>query len=98
MAAPTLTSAFFRRIARLGSTKASSKGELLAFVSSACFLIVVFFGFTTVNKDLTISYSQLTGANYFEALAPFGPVATLFVRTIFVAFLAALGSLLIAFP
>ena len=106
MAAPTLTSAFFRRIARLGSTKASSKGELLAFVSSAWFLIflfapvliVVFFGFTTVNKDLTISYSQLTGANYFEALAPFGPVATLFVRTIFVAFLAALGSLLIAFP
>src|SRR5712691_766126 len=106
MAAPTFTSAFFRRIARLGSTQASSKGELLAFVSSAWFLIflfvpvliVVFFGFTTVNKDLTISYSQLTGANYFEALAPFGPVATLFGRTIFVAFLAALGSLVIAFP
>jgi ABC-type spermidine/putrescine transport system permease subunit II len=106
MAAPTLTSAFFRRISRLGSTQASSKGELLASVSSIWFLIflltpvliVVFFGFTTVNSDLTISYSQLTGDNYLEALAPFGAVATLFVRTIIVAFLAAVGSLVIAFP
>src|SRR2546425_6226131 len=106
MATPTLTSAFFRRIARLGSTKASSKGELLASVSDVWFLIfllvpiliVVFFGFTTVNLDLTISYSRLTGANYLGALDPFGPVATLFVRTILVAFLAALGSLVIAFP
>src|SRR2546422_101654 len=39
MATPTLTSAFFRRIARLGSTKASSKGELLASVSDVWFLI-----------------------------------------------------------
>src|SRR3989454_11848145 len=39
MATPTLTSAFFRRIARLGSTKASSKGELLASVSALWFLI-----------------------------------------------------------
>src|SRR3989449_528091 len=39
MATPTLTSAFFRRIARLGSTKASSKGELLASVSAVWFLI-----------------------------------------------------------
>ena len=106
MATPTLTSAFFRRIARLGSTKASSKGELLASVSSVWFLIfllapiliVVFFGFTTVNQDLTISYSQLTGANYLGALDPFGPVATLFVRTLGVALLAAVGSLVIAFP
>src|SRR5256712_671605 len=106
MATPTLTSAFFRRIARLGSTKASSKGELLASVSAVWFLIfllvpiliVVFFGFTTVNQDLTISYSRLTGANYLGALDPFGPVATLFVRTLGVAFLAAVGSLVIAFP
>jgi len=106
MATPTLTSAFFRRIARLGSTKASSKGELLASVSALWFLIfllvpiliVVFFGFTTVNQDLTISYSRLTGANYLGALDPFGPVATLFVRTLGVAFLAAVGSLVIAFP
>src|SRR5947209_5102177 len=106
MATPTLTSAFFRRIARLGSTKASSKGELLASVSAVWFLIfllapiliVVFFGFTTVNQDLTISYSQLTGANYLGALDPFGPVATLFVRTLGVAFLAAVGSLVVAFP
>src|SRR2546425_1144727 len=106
MATPTLTSAFFRRIARLGSTKASSKGELLASVSAVWFLIfllvpiliVVFFGFTTVNQDLTISYSRLTGANYLGALDPFGPVATLFVRTLGVAFLAAVGSLAVAFP
>src|SRR2546427_8249365 len=106
MATPTLTSAFFRRIARLGSTKASSKGELLASVSDVWFLIfllvpiliVVFFGFTTVNLDLTISYSRLTGANYLGALDPFGPVATLFVRTLGVAFMAAGGSLVIAFP
>src|SRR5213593_2199196 len=106
MATPTLTSAFFRRIARLGSTKASSKGELLASVSDVWFLIfllvpiliVVFFGFTTVNQDLTISYSRLTGANYLGALDPFGPVATLFVRTLGVAFMAAVGSLVIAFP
>src|SRR3989441_5287605 len=106
MATPTLTSAFFRRIARLGSTKASSKGELLASVSALWFLIfllvpiliVVFFGFTTVNQDLTISYSRLTGANYLGALDPFGPVATLFVRTLGVAFLAAVGSLAVAFP
>src|SRR3989454_3341677 len=106
MATPTLTSAFFRRIARLGSTKASSKGELLASVSDVWFLIfllvpiliVVFFGFTTVNQDLTISYSRLTGANYLGALDPFGPVATLFVRTLGVAFLAAVGSLAVAFP
>src|SRR3989449_1072687 len=106
MATPTLTSAFFRRIARLGSTKASSKGELLASVSDVWFLIfllvpiliVVFFGFTTVNQDLTISYSRLTGANYLGALDPFGPVATLFVRTLGVAFLAAVGSLVIAIP
>src|SRR2546421_2891628 len=106
MATPTLTSAFFRRIARLGSTKASSKGELLASVSALWFLIfllvpiliVVFFGFTTVNQDLTISYSRLTGANYLGALDPFGPVATLFVRTLGVAFMAAVGSLVIAFP
>src|SRR3989442_4355852 len=106
MATPTLTSAFFRRIARLGSTKASSKGELLASVSDVWFLIfllvpiliVVFFGFTTVTLDLTISYSRLTGANYLGALDPFGPVATLFVRTLGVAFLAAVGSLVIAFP
>src|SRR3989442_6971072 len=105
MVTPTLTSAFFRRIARLGSTKAS-KGELLASVSAVWFLIfllvpiliVVFFGFTTVNQDLTISYSRLTGANYLGALDPFGPVATLFVRTLGVAFLAAVGSLVIAFP
>src|SRR2546430_4581408 len=106
MATPTLTSAFFRRIARLGSTKASSKGELLASVSDVWFLIfllvpiliVVFFGFTTVNQDLTISYSRLTGANYLGALDPFGPVATLFVRTLGVAFMAAVGSLFIPFP
>src|SRR5437899_12902986 len=105
MATPTLTSAFFRRIARLGSTKASSKGELLASVSDVWFLIfllvpiliVVFFGFTTVNQDLTISYSRLTGANYLGALDPFGPVATHFVRTLGVAFLAAVGFLVIAF-
>src|SRR3989449_7356581 len=92
--------------ARLGSTKASSKGELLASVSDVWFLIfllvpiliVVFFGFTTVNQDLTISYSRLTGANYLGALDPFGPVATLFVRTLGVAFMAAVGSLVIAFP
>src|SRR5438132_10392622 len=106
MATPPLTSAFFRRIARLGSTKASSKGELLASVSDVWFLIfllvpiliVVFFGFTTVNQDLTISYSRLTGANYLGALDPFGPVATLFVRTLGVAFMAAVASLVIAFP
>src|SRR3989442_2766172 len=106
MVTPTLTSAFFRRIARLGSTKASSKGELLASVSAVWFLIfllvpiliVVFFGFTTVNQDLTISYSRLTGANYLGALDPFGPVATLFVRTLGVAFMAAVRSLVIGVP
>src|SRR5207244_8010855 len=80
MATPTLTSAFFRRIARLGSTKASSKGELLASVSDVWFLIfllvpiliVVFFGFTTVNRDLRFCSCGFRGGTYFEPLVPFG--------------------------
>src|SRR5207245_10658356 len=101
MATPTLTSAFFRRIARLGSTKASSKGELLASVSDVWFLIfllvpiliVVFFGFTTVNQDLTISYSRLTAANHLGALDPLGTVPTVFVTPLGVSLMAAAGSL-----
>ncbi len=106
MATSSFTSRVARRVALYTTAKASLKGELLAATSSLWFLlfllvpllIVVFFGFATVNNDLTISYTQLTGANYIRALDPFGQVAGLALRTILVAMVAALGSLAVAFP
>lgn len=81
MSTATWTQALSRRVARLGAGKPSRKGELLASASSLWFLafllaplvIVLFFGFTTINYDLTISYTRLTGASYLAALDPFGP-------------------------
>ena len=108
MAAQTRTTMnrWARAMARLTSGKESLKGELLAFASSFWFalfllvplLIVVFFGFTTVNYNLTVSYTNLTGAWYLDALNPFGTVISLALRTVGFAIAAALGALLVGIP
>lgn len=84
----------------------STKGELLGFTSSFWFglfllvplLIVVFFGFTTVNYDLTVSYTRLTSAWYLSALNPFGTVLALAFRTVLFAIAASVGALFMGIP
>jgi ABC-type spermidine/putrescine transport system permease subunit II len=106
MATRTTTDRWARTLARLTSERESLKGELLAFASSLWFglfllvplLIVVFFGFTTVNYNLTVSYTQLTTAWYQDALNPFGTVIGLAVRTVAFAIIAAAGALFVGIP
>ncbi len=105
MATPT-TERRARILARLTSGPEALKGEFLAFASSIWFalfllvplLIVVYFGFTTVNYDLTISYTRLTVAWYEDALNPFGTVISLALRTVGFAVAAAVGALLVGTP
>jgi len=86
--------------------RGSLKGEILSAGSNLWFLlfilfptlIVVFFGFTSINPDLTISYSRLSLANYLYALSPYGIVLRLTLRTIFVSTLTTIGSLVISYP
>ncbi len=106
MATTTLTSRMARRVALITTGRESLKGALLAASSSLWFLIfllaplliIVFFGFTTINYDLTLSYTRLTASNFLNALNPTGHVASLTLRTLLVATVSALGSLLVAFP
>lgn len=106
MATRTAMNRWARGVARVTSGRESLKGELLALASSLWFglfllvplLIVVFFGFTTVNYDLTISYTALTSAWYRAALNPFGTVIGLALRTIGFAVVAAIGALLVGMP
>ncbi len=106
MATATKTTRFSRWVTGLTGGTDSLKGELLAFASSSWFglfllvplLIVVFFGFTTVNYDLTVSYTNLTGAWYWDALNPFGTVIGLALRTIGFAIAATVGALLVGMP
>ncbi len=94
------------RRSRLAAASEPAKGEALAFASSFWFglfllvplLIVVFFGFTTVNYDLTISYTRLTTDWYASALNPFGSVIALGVRTVGFAIAATLGALIVGIP
>ncbi len=106
MATSSATAKVARRIALYTSGKESLKGEVLSATSSLWFLlflllpmiIVVFFGFATINTDLTISYNQLTFANYVYALNPLGIVTRLTIRTVGVAIVAAIGALAVSFP
>ncbi len=106
MATKELAGRSMRRISLFTSGKESLKGELLAFASSLWFLlfllvpllIIVFFGLTTVNYNLTISYTQLTSAWYLGALNPFGNVMALALKTVGFAIAAALGALLVGTP
>ncbi len=106
MATRTTTDRWARALARLTTERESLKGELLAFASSFWFglfllvplLIVVFFGFTTVNYNLTVSYTQLTTAWYQDALNPFGTVISLALRTVGFAIAAAIGALFVGIP
>lgn len=108
MQAPTdrMVSKVARRMARYTSGKESLKGELLSLASNLWFLlfllmplfIVVFFGFTTVNYDLTLNYTKLSSANYLAALNPFGLVFGLTMRTFLISITATLGSLAFAYP
>ncbi len=82
------------------------KGSILAFSSSLWFvlfivlpsIIVVIFGLTSFNPDLSISYSRLTWAHYVSALDPFGPVTSLTIRTLLVSLATTLGSLIVYYP
>ncbi len=106
MAASSVTSKVARRVALYTSGRESLKGETLSAASSLWFLlflllpmvIVVFFGFATINTDLTISYSRLTLDNYRFALNPLGIVTRLTIRTVLVAVVAAAGALAASFP
>ena len=106
MATRASTTRWARGLARLTSGKGSTKGELLALASSVWFglfllvplLIVLFFGFTTVNYNLTLSYTNLTPAWYQAALNPFGVVIALALRTLAFAVAASVGALLVGLP
>ena len=106
MATSDFTSRMVRRVALATSGRDALKGTLLAAASSLWFLafllvpllIIVYFGFTTINYNLTVSYARLTGLNYINAMNPFGRVASLTLRTLVVAVVTALGSLAVAFP
>ena len=104
--AQTTTREVARRLSLFTSGKEALKGELLSAVTNLWFLlflllptiIVVFFGFATINTDLTVSYNQLTTANYLASFNPYGIVARLTIRTIIVAVIAAVGALAVSFP
>lgn len=106
MATASIAGRWMRRVALYTSPRHSLKGELLALSSSLWFavfllvplLIIVYFGFTTVNSDLTISYTQLTGANYLAALDPFGNVIELALRTVGFALAAVVGAIIVGLP
>lgn len=101
-----IRSRLVHRISVGTSGKGALKGELLASSSNLWFLlflalptvIVVIFGFASVNYDLTITYRQMTTDNYLSALNPSGRVIGLTVRTIFISIITALGSLAVGFP
>ncbi len=94
------------RLSRLAAQRDSVKGELLGFPSSLWFglfllvplLIVLFFGFTTVNYNLTLSYTRLTPGWYLAALNPFGNVIQLALRTLAVSVAATVGALFMGIP
>ncbi len=102
----TVTGRIARWSSRLAAGKDALKGELLSAASNLWFLlfillptlIVVFFGFTTINPDLTVSYSRLTLSNFQYALAPYGIVVRLTLRTMFVSVITAIGALIISYP
>ena len=106
MATSRVTGKVARRVALYTSGRESLKGEVLSATSSLWFLlflllpmvIVVFFGFATINTDLTISYNRLTLDNYRFALNPLGIVTRLTIRTVLVAVVAAAGALAASFP
>src|SRR2546425_5802855 len=106
MATSRVTGKVARRVALYTSGRESLKGEVVSATSSLCFLlslllpmvIVVFFGFATINTDLTISYNRLTLDNYRFALNPLGTVTRLTIRTVLVAVVAAAGALAASFP
>ncbi len=106
MATTSVPSRWFRRVALYTSRRQPLRGEMLASGSNLWFLIflfvplliIVFFGFTTVNYNLTISYTLLTGDNYLSALNPFGNVIGLALRTIGFAVAAGLGALAVGLP
>ncbi len=82
------------------------KAALLAASSTLWFLIfivlpiviVVVFGFTSFNYDLSISYSNLTLNHYLQALDPFGNVAKLTIRTLLVSLATTLGAMVTSYP
>ncbi len=106
MSAATRTRGWGRRISAVAGGGEARKGELLAFASSLWFalflliplLIVLFFGFTTVNYNLTLSYTNLTSVWYLAALNPFGNVIALALRTLAFSVAAAIGALLVGIP
>ncbi len=106
MSAVTSSKGWGRRISAVAGGAETRKGELLAFASSFWFalfllvplLIVLFFGFTTVNYNLTLSYTNLTDAWYLAALNPFGDVIALALRTLAFSVAAAVGALFVGIP
>ncbi len=106
MATTSVPARWMRRVALYTSRRHSLRGELLASASNLWFLIflfvplliIIFFGFTTVNYNLTISYTLLTRDNYFSALNPFGGVIALALRTLGFAIAAGIGALAVGVP
>src|SRR3989442_3746004 len=96
MATSSVTGKVARRVALYTSGRESLKGEVLSATSSLWFLlflllpmvIVVFFGFATINTDLSISYNRQTLDNYRFTLHPLGIVTRLTIRTVLVAVVA----------